>query len=88
MQPHNGPTPYVTLGDDSTQCPIKNIGSVEIYLPSNQTIKPQNMIDSPSLIVPLYNKKRYMKIVGCYKYSFHNTCTIAFPITTIVAENK
>ena len=85
---YNGDKQSVTLGDGSTHYPIKGIGTIEMIIPSGHKIRMHNILYVPSIDVSLFSTKQHMKHEGCYEHSQNNSCTIAFPHTTIKADIK
>ena len=48
MRPYTGPTPYVTLGDGSTQCPIKGVISIDMVIPLGCKIRLNDVVYVPN----------------------------------------
>ena len=76
MQVYTGIIPYVTLGDDCTQCSIIGIKKVELFIDSGHKIRIHNMIYVPALSVSFFSIKQHMKYVGCSEHFKNNKCTI------------
>ena len=88
ITPYTGKNKYVTLGDGTIKCQIQGIVTMDITLPNRSKLRFHNVIYVPTLNVSLFSIKQHMRYTGYSEHSQNNICTIAFPNTRILADNK